>query len=80
MFTDGSFAKWRELSLSWMFPGRWIGAQRGSLTLAARNLHTWTGYTGLDPEAQFMEFGFTTLEQDNTPQLMSFMLTLNLTY
>lgn len=53
---DGSFVKWRELALTLEVPERYtgylrtIGASAASLTVAGRNLHTWTNYTGLDPE------------------------------
>lgn len=46
---DGSFVKLREVSLSYK-----IGQVRGwgdwSVGLVGRNLHTWTKYSGLDPE------------------------------
>jgi TonB-linked SusC/RagA family outer membrane protein len=53
---DGSFVKWRELAVTLDAPDQWVGYVRSagvhglSLTLAGRNLHTWTKYTGLDPE------------------------------
>lgn len=50
---DASFVKLRELALQLTAPRAWAGrAHVGglSLTLAARNLATWTDYTGLDPE------------------------------
>jgi TonB-linked SusC/RagA family outer membrane protein len=77
------FAKLREVSASYSFPrryARWLGGQDAVLTVAARNLHTWTGWTGLDPEAYFVSNLFTRLEQDGTPQLASFMATLNITF
>jgi hypothetical protein len=46
---DGSFAKLREVSLSYK-----LGAVRGfgdwTVGLIGRNLYTWTNYSGLDPE------------------------------
>ena len=83
IFSDGSFAKLREVSASVNLPDRLlgpIGASRATLTLTGRNLMTWTNYTGLDPEASFVEFGYTLLEQDNTPQLNQFTATLNLSF
>ena len=83
VFTDAGFAKIREVAVSWTMPQTlvgWIGADRATLTLAGRNLHTFTGYSGLDPEASFVEFGFTLLEQDNTPQLATFVATLNVSF
>ncbi|PYP40764.1 MAG: hypothetical protein DMD43_07890 [Gemmatimonadetes bacterium] len=78
-----SFAKLREISASYSFPRRiaaWLGGQDAALTVAGRNLHTWTGWTGIDPEAYFVTQLFTRLEQDGTPQLASFMATFNITF
>jgi outer membrane receptor protein involved in Fe transport len=50
---DGSFVKLRELSASYSLPGTWAAfarARGGSVTLAGRNLKTWTDYRGWDPE------------------------------
>ncbi len=83
IFSDGSFAKLREVSASVNLPDQLLGplgASRATLTLTGRNLMTWTNYTGLDPEASFVEFGYTLLEQDNTPQLNQFTATLNLSF
>jgi len=49
-----NFIKLRELSVSHDLPAAFnrlaFGSKRGSITLAGRNLHTWTKYDGLDPE------------------------------
>ena len=42
---DASFIRLRAISVSYELPG-----YNARLTLAARNLATWTRYTGLDPE------------------------------
>jgi TonB-linked SusC/RagA family outer membrane protein len=50
---DASFVKLRELSVTLLAPNDWahrVGGQNLSLTLAGRNLKTWTDYTGFDPE------------------------------
>jgi hypothetical protein len=50
---DASFVKWRELALTLTAPADWarrLRVEGVSLTLAGRNLATWTDYTGLDPE------------------------------
>jgi TonB-linked SusC/RagA family outer membrane protein len=57
-FQPGSFVRWRELSATYTLPssivGRYIrGAERASVNFAARNLHLWTKYRGLDPEIDF---------------------------
>jgi len=49
---SASFLKLRELSLRWTMPSRvanWVGGP-ASVTIAGRNLATWTRYRGLDPE------------------------------
>jgi TonB-linked SusC/RagA family outer membrane protein len=51
---DGSFIRFRELSLTYALPHslvRLVRAQSLSLTAAVRNLALWTRYTGPDPEA-----------------------------
>ncbi|MEZ4433559.1 MAG: TonB-dependent receptor [bacterium] len=51
---DASFVKLRELSLTWTLPESWIEAldplDRAFLSLAGRDLFTFTGYSGLNPE------------------------------
>ncbi|HEU4630454.1 MAG TPA: TonB-dependent receptor [Gemmatimonadaceae bacterium] len=50
---DGSFVKLREVSASYTLPAglaRAVRASAATLTLAGRNLKTWTDYTGWDPE------------------------------
>jgi len=50
---DASFTKLRELAFSVRAPDSWVRAFGGhnmELTVAGRNLHTWTKYTGFDPE------------------------------
>ena len=51
---DASFTKLREVALALTVPPRFvtrIGAASAVLTLAGRNLKTWTKYSGLDPES-----------------------------
>lgn len=51
---DAGFVKLRELALSYLLPEDLLrnfgGARSVELSLTGRNLFTWTGYTGLDPE------------------------------
>jgi hypothetical protein len=54
---EADFVRWRELSVGWDVPSGWIDVLPGprsevSLTVGGRNLHTWTGYSGLDPETR----------------------------
>jgi hypothetical protein len=51
-YQSGNFVKLREVSATYDIPPRWLrGLSRTSFTLAARELHTWTKFRGLDPEA-----------------------------
>ncbi len=50
---DGTFVKLREVSLSYMLDQPWLTRYLSGgveLTLSGRNLHTWTNYSGWDPE------------------------------
>lgn len=80
---DADFAKLREISVTYLIPDEWagrIGASRASITMAGRNLHTWTNYTGLDPEGRFMSRAFGGVEQNNLPQLASFVTSINVSF
>jgi TonB-linked SusC/RagA family outer membrane protein len=53
---DGTFWKLREVAVTLTAPKSWVGKGRfstASLTIAGRNLGTWTDYTGFDPEINF---------------------------
>jgi hypothetical protein len=85
LINDASYTKLREISLSYNLPGSFanrLGAARASVSIAGRNLHTWTNYKGLEPEASFQggSRGFGQWEQDVTPQLRSFVGTLRLNF
>lgn len=82
---DASFAKLREVSVTFDVPPSWVrglAASRAGVTLAARNLHTWTSWSGLDPEVeQPGSFGeLSSSEQSILPLPRQFRLTLNLTF
>jgi TonB-dependent starch-binding outer membrane protein SusC len=79
---DGSFVKLREVSATYTFPERWTRS-RASLTLAARELYTWTKYAGIDPEVNAFNAATTTgYQQDQaiTPPLQRLIATLNVTW
>ena len=85
LIDDASFAKLREVSATYSLPDRWArraGASRASISLAGRNLHTWTDYGGLEPEAMFL--GGTrggnhgAFEQTTLPQLAQWVVSVNL--
>jgi TonB-linked SusC/RagA family outer membrane protein len=84
---DAEFLKLRELSVTYSLPSRisgLFGASHASISLAGRNLATWTGYSGVDPElngqgqAAFNGFGV----QDflTQPQIRTFILRANLSF
>ena len=82
---DASFAKLRELSLTWTVPQSLLRSLRvggASITVAGRNLYTWTKYPGLDPEASFQggTRGAGQWDQAVLPQLRQYVTTLNLTF
>jgi hypothetical protein len=73
---DASFTKLREVALALTLPrqlaGR-IGAASAVLTLAGRNLHTWTKYSGLDPEVNAgAQSNFSTADFLTAPQVRYF--------
>jgi len=56
---DADFVKLRELALTWRVPPtlvRQLRADGLSLTVAARNLATWTRYSGFDPEVNSLGY------------------------
>jgi TonB-linked SusC/RagA family outer membrane protein len=79
---DASFTKLREVSVSIGVPQRYVtryGFSGATLTLAGRNLHTWTNYTGLDPEInENGGFNFSTDEFLSQPQVRYFTIRLDL--
>jgi len=79
---DASFTKLREVTLALMLPQRFaakLRANSATLTLAGRNLHTWTNYTGLDPELNAgAQSNFTTTDFLTAPQVRYFTVRLSL--
>src|SRR5213082_865375 len=83
VINDAKFAKLREIALSYDAPESYaarVGARSISFSVAARNLHTWTGYTGVDPEDMFLSGTPNFLEQSNLPQLASFVFTTHVSF
>jgi hypothetical protein len=80
-FQDASFVKLREVSATYTLPERWLG-KRASITLAGRELRTWTDYRGIDPESNVNNAAATatTLDQAVTPNLMRFIATFNVSW
>ena len=74
--------KLRELSLNYTLPDHLaerIKDKRASITIAGRNLHTWTSWQQLDPESSKLGLvgGF---DQATVPLMASLVTTLRLTY
>lgn len=87
LIDDASFVKLREVSVSYELPEKLAQAARAqnvSITLQGRNLHTWTKYSGLEPEANFLGGsrggGNAPWEQTVLPQLSSFIAAVSLTF
>lgn len=75
-FQDAAFIKLRELSATYTLPSRWVRFLSGStaaLTVAGRELYTWTSYGGTDPEA------FTNSAQAIVPPLTRLSVALSFT-
>ena len=81
---DGSFVKWRELSVSYTWENGYLknhlGFSNALIRIAGRNLHTWTSYLGLDPETNLGGAEFLTQGIDffQNPQTHSFVFTITL--
>jgi TonB-linked SusC/RagA family outer membrane protein len=82
---EASFTRFREISASYTLPSQFskIGRfSRATLTVAGRNLHTWTDYPGLDPEASFLGGirggNFSVFEQTTLPPLTQWVFGVNL--
>jgi len=81
---DAGFVKLREVSLTYDAPAVWagkIGASALSVTIAGRNLHTWTNYRGLDPEVnEAGQNNFTTADFLTQPPVRYWIGRLNITF
>jgi TonB-linked SusC/RagA family outer membrane protein len=55
-YDKADFVRFRELSVTYRVPERYLGAVRAegaSISLGARNLAIWTGWRGTDPEMNY---------------------------
>ena len=83
---DGGYVKLREISVGYTFDQAWVQRTLGlaSVTLraAGRNLHTWTKYTGYDPETNLGGAIQKTRGMDYfvMPQTRSFVFTVSLNH
>jgi len=78
------FWKWRELSVTLIGTPRIASLLRASgvrLTFAGRNLHTWTEYSGLDPEVSWNgQQNFYRSDFLTQPQIRRYTARVTLTY
>jgi TonB-linked SusC/RagA family outer membrane protein len=81
---NASFTKLREVAVTLTLP-KYLAARANagsaSLTLAGRNLHTWTSYTGMDPEVNAVaQSNFSTADFLTAPQVRYFTARLALSF
>ena len=79
---NGQFWKLREVSAALTLPNtvaQHIRARDAQLVFSARNLHTWTSYTGTDPEANYAT-GDVQTDFSTTAPRTYFILRANLHY
>jgi TonB-linked SusC/RagA family outer membrane protein len=84
-YAKTDFVKLRSVSLSYRLPQRFSFTNGGTttLTLAGRNLFTWTNYDGVDPESSDQSDAGTGLgrrEYYQLPPYRTFLATLRLTF
>jgi TonB-linked SusC/RagA family outer membrane protein len=81
---DGSFVKWREISVIYTLDNAFVrnrlGLGSALIRVAGRNLHTWTKYKGLDPETNLGGAEFLTQGIDffQNPQTRSVVVAVTL--
>jgi outer membrane receptor protein involved in Fe transport len=82
---DATYVKLRDLTIRYQTSADWVrrlGASTAQLEIVARNLYTWTDYTGYDPEINM--FGLSTVERGTDfavyPNPRTIGLGLRLTY
>jgi hypothetical protein len=81
---DADFIKLREVSVTYDVPAKLASRIRAgslSLTIAGRNLATWTRYKGLDPELnEAGQNNFTTADFLTQPPVRYFIARVNMTF
>jgi hypothetical protein len=79
---DASFIRLRDISLTHRLSERLtepFGISRASISLAARNLVTWTRYSGLDPETRSSNLPWGTDDQTLVPLPVQLVVTVSAT-
>jgi TonB-dependent SusC/RagA subfamily outer membrane receptor len=82
---DASFTKLREIAATFTVPDRLarrLSLRGASISVAARNLVTWTNWSGSDPEDLVTRdlIGHLWKSQNHLPQLAQVVTTINLTF
>jgi TonB-dependent starch-binding outer membrane protein SusC len=81
---DASFVKLREVSASFTIPQRYVqrlSLDGARLTIAGRNLKTWTKYSGYDPEVNTAgQADFTTADYHNQPPVRFFTTRIDINF
>jgi hypothetical protein len=83
-YEDGSYVKLREISIGYSFSNdavtRSLGFSSIDVRVAGRNLHTWTDYTGVDPETNLSgaDTPASGIDWFNNPQSRSFVFSITL--
>ena len=86
---NAGFVKLREISLTYTLDAPWVQRSLGfssiDLRVSGRNLHTWTSYTGYDPETNLGGaisggLGAGGVDYFNNPQTRSFAFSVTLNH
>jgi TonB-linked SusC/RagA family outer membrane protein len=86
---DAGFVKLREVSVAYTIDAPWvrrlIGFSSADIRVTGRNLHTWTKYTGYDPETNLggaisAGAGAGGVDYFNNPQTRSFVFSITLNH
>jgi hypothetical protein len=84
MYENGRFTRLREVAVTYQLPdglANRMRANRASIVAAGRNLHVWTPYSGVDPEATVGNGDQRGSEEYfATPPLRYFTFRLNLSF
>lgn len=80
---DGGYVKLREISVGWTMDYPWVQKSLGlssiDVRVAGRNLHTWSNYSGYDPEANLGgNISARSADYFNAPQTRSFVFSVTL--
>jgi hypothetical protein len=83
--SPGDFLALREVSVTYDIPSRFVesfGVSRATVTLAGRNPHKWSRYSGIDPEVGRSFYGLQHdwLNYALVPQLAQVVSTVRVTF